>query len=194
MDPVTGISEDRRAARELGDANADLCFVALCDEDGPSVRTLVLRDVADNTFSLFINRSSPKWETISKDNRAQLLIWYASLQRQYRVTGTLTEIDRAVITDNWHRRPAGSKYMDHTYESLGPQSSVIDSRETLVNFIADLKQSNPEDELHVPDAATGVVLSATQIDRLDLNNPDRIHDRRRYTLKGDDWIEEILIP
>lgn len=194
MNPVEKITEDRRTARELGDANADLCFLALGSDDGPTVRTLVLRDIVDNTFALFINRSSPKWQLISGDNRAQLLIWFPSVQRQYRVTGTLTEIDKSVIDENWHRRPTGSKYMDVTYEKLGTQSSVIDSRDTLVEFISGLKDSMPEDSLEVPGGATGVVLSATQIECLDLNNLDRIHDRRRYTLEAGEWLEEVLIP
>ena len=144
MDPLKRIREDRQSARQLGDSNADICFLALSDDTGPSVRTLVLRDIIDNSISLFVNKTSPKWQAIVAQEKSQVLIWFASLQRQYRISGRLSEIKRAVIEENWHRRPAGSKYMDHTYEALGAQSSVIDSRETLVEFINGLKKAGIE--------------------------------------------------
>ena len=194
MDPVRRIREDRQSARQLGDTSADICFLALSDESGPSVRTLVLRDIVDNRISLFVNKTSPKWRAIVERQKSQLLIWFATLQRQYRISGELREIERSVIEENWHRRPAGSKYMDHTYETLGPQSSVIPSRETLVQFISDLKQKHPEENLEVPTNATGIILEAHQVECLDLNNQDRIHDRRLYTWRDGEWIEEILIP
>ena len=194
MDPVRRIREDRQSARQLGDTSADICFLALSDESGPSVRTLVLRDITDNGISLFVNKTSPKWRAIVEQEKSQVLIWFPSLQRQYRISGRLREIERAVIEKNWYRRPTGSKYMDHTYEALGAQSSVIDSRETLVEFINSLKKKHTEEHLEVPTNATGIILEAHQVECLDLNNQDRIHDRRLYTWRDEQWTEEILIP
>ena len=43
-DPTLALGADRARARELGDDNAELCWLATVDEDGwPQVRTLVLR-------------------------------------------------------------------------------------------------------------------------------------------------------
>jgi pyridoxamine 5'-phosphate oxidase len=194
MDPVAKIKDDRREARGQEDSNADLCFLALADKSGPSVRTLVLRDIKERSFTLFINKTSPKWQAIEASPQGQLLLWYGSIQKQYRISGTITELDRSVITENWGRRPSGSKYLDLSYQHLGPQSSVIDSRQQLIETISQLKSDNREDDLTTPASATGVVLTAQTIECLDLNNLDRIHDRRLYTRIGSEWQEEILLP
>jgi pyridoxamine 5'-phosphate oxidase len=195
MDPVERIQSDRAQARSLDDPNADLCFLALADSSGhASVRTLVLRDITELCITLFINRTSPKWHIIDRGGDAELLIWYPSVQRQYRIRGTLTEIDAKTIVTNWQRRPVGSKYLDHVYEEMGAQSSFIDSRESLTSKLGDLKSSTSSDDLSVPPSATGVSLNYSSIDMLDLNKEDRIHDRQLFTLTGNSWISKVMIP
>ena len=82
MNPVQSIQSDRKQARRLKDSNADVCFLALADANGKaSVRTLVLRDINDNRFTLFINKTSPKWQAFTGGTGHELLIWYASVQR-----------------------------------------------------------------------------------------------------------------
>tara|TARA_B110000196_G_scaffold312312_1_gene317421 strand:+ start:288 stop:875 length:588 start_codon:yes stop_codon:yes gene_type:complete len=195
MDPVERIQSDRAQARSLDDPNADLCFLALADSSGrASVRTLVLRDITELFITLFINRTSPKWHIIDRGGDAELLIWYPSVQRQYRIRGTLTEIDAKTIATSWQRRPVGSKYLDHVYEEMGAQSSFIDSRESLTSKLGDLKSSTSSDDLSVPPSATGVSLNYSSIDMLDLNKEDRIHDRQLFTLTGNSWISKVMIP
>jgi|TARA_B110000263_G_scaffold222076_1_gene210933 pyridoxamine 5'-phosphate oxidase len=195
MDPIERIQSDRAQARRLDDPNADLCFLALADSSGhASVRTLVLRDISEQGITLFINRTSPKWHIIDQGGDAELLIWYPSVQRQYRIRGTLTEIDAKTIATNWQRRPVGSKYLDHVYEEMGAQSSFIDSRESLTSKLADLKSSTSSDDLSVPPSATGVSLNYSSIDMLDLNKEDRIHDRQLFTLTGNSWQSKVMIP
>jgi pyridoxamine 5'-phosphate oxidase len=194
MNPIDKINSDRHSARGLEDSNADICFLALSQNGKPSVRTLVLRDVNEDGFTLFINRTSHKWDVLQENSTAEILLWYTSCQRQYRINGSIHELERSVIEKNWHRRPTGSKYLDHTYETLGPQSSPIDSRETLTGHVAKLKSEQLEDSLTTPPSATGVILRPDTIESLDLNARDRIHDRRLYSRNGTDWEEQILIP
>jgi pyridoxamine 5'-phosphate oxidase len=195
MNPVQDIQSDRQQARQLGDANADICFLALADADGKaSVRTLVLRDINDNHFTLFINKTSPKWRAFVEGTGHELLLWYTTVQRQYRISGSLKELDEDIVKSNWQRRPTGSKYLDYVYEELGSQSSTIESREILTNKIQQLKQDRDAEGLQSPPMVAGIELVADRIDLLDLNNLDRIHDRRLYTFDGGAWRSEVLIP
>jgi pyridoxamine 5'-phosphate oxidase len=195
MDPVERIQSDRAQARRLDDPNADLCFLALADQDGnASVRTLVLREVTNDHITLFINRTSPKWQVIAAGGDAELLIWYPSVKRQYRVRGPIEEMDSATIKENWLRRPVGSKYVDHVYDLLGPQSSFIATREVLTNKIKELKAATPADDLEAPHSATGVLMRYRSIDILDLNKEDRIHDRQLFTFDGTSWQTQVRIP
>jgi pyridoxamine 5'-phosphate oxidase len=194
MDPIARIQADRQDARDFGDPNADLCVLALSDSDRPSVRTLVLRDVTAEGFTLFVNKTSPKWSIIQANNKAEMLIWYTNSQTQYRISGLIEELEPSVIEQNWHRRPAGSKYMDYTYQSLGAQSSEIDSRDDLVDHIQGLKKEHSEEEMVTPESAAGILLRPEVIEMLDLNMPNRIHDRRRFVLRDGKWQTTQLIP
>jgi pyridoxamine 5'-phosphate oxidase len=197
MNPVDQIVADRAAARQSSDPNADVCFLATTDANGQAhVRTLVLREIVDNRFGVYMNRSSPKWKQLQKNNDYELLLFYPTIPRQYRLSGTVQEIEPAVLVSNWHQRPAASKYLDYFYRDVLPQSASIESRQALLNGIDSLKSQYPDpDELLPPDLATGLDLVITTIDRLDISSdPDRVHDRSHYSLNRGDWVEQILVP
>ncbi len=195
MNPINAIIYDRTEARKVQDPNANTCFFALASTDGKaSVRTLVLRDIIGNCFTLFINQTSPKWELLSSGADYEMLLWYPSQQKQYRIKGTTIALDPEVVKSNWFRRPKGSKLLDYVYESFGKQSSTIGSRNDLVQEINRIKENYSSDELVPPDQVAGIQLNATRIEMLDLNREDRIHDRRVYTKNNDDWQLEYLIP
>lgn len=195
MNPITRVINDRTEARKLGDSNADTCFLALADKQGQaSVRTLVLRDISDNRFALFLNKTSPKWRLLQAGASYELLLWYPTMQRQYRIGGSMVEIDPAVVKTNWMRRPQGSKLLDQVYQSMSAQSSEITSRAQLVEEITRLRQSKKIDDMPAPEGVGGIELIATRIEMLDLNRDDRIHDRQIFRLIEDSWQSTVLVP
>ena len=195
MDPIDKIKTDRAEARKLSDPNAETCFLALADKNGQaSVRTLVLREIGDRHFVLFLNRTSPKWKLLEAGAGYELLIWYPSRQRQYRVQGSLVELDSSIVNVNWLRRPQGSKYLDYVYQEMAPQSSKLNNRQQLVEEVQRLKQVYKIDEMHAPTAVGGVQLVASRIEMLDLNRDDRIHDRQLFTFADGQWAAQVLVP
>ena len=195
MDPIDKIKTDRAEARKLSDPNADTCFLALADKNGQaSVRTLVLREIGDRHFVLFLNRTSPKWKLLEAGAGYELLIWYPSRQRQYRVQGSLVELDSSIVNVNWLRQPQGSKYLDYVYQEMAPQSSKLNNRQQLVEEVQRLKQVYKIDEMHAPTAVGGVQLVASRIEMLDLNRDDRIHDRQLFTFADGQWAAQVLVP
>ena len=195
MNPLTNIMNDRAEARKQGDSNADTCFLALADKDGQaSVRTLVLREITDRHVVLFLNRTSPKWQLFQQGANYELLLWYTSMQRQYRIQGTMQPLDREIVKQTWQRRPQGSKYLDYVYQEMAPQSSEIESREQLANEIQRLKQSYKVDDMQVPADVGGIELIANRVEMLDLNREDRIHDRRVFSLQDGRWTVKYLVP
>lgn len=194
-DPISRIKYDRAEARKLDDANADICFLALADQDGKaSVRTLVLRDISDNRFLLFMNQSSPKWKILNAGGSWELLIWYPSMQRQYRASGDVKLVDMDFVKQSWQRRPRGSKYLDVLYEFTVDQSSFIASRQHLVKEIHRIRSEYNVDDMAAPEKVAGVELIATRIEMLDLNREDRIHDRQLFTWDGKRWAVQTLVP
>tara|TARA_Y100001934_G_scaffold32335_1_gene36277 strand:- start:328 stop:924 length:597 start_codon:yes stop_codon:yes gene_type:complete len=192
--PLAQLRLDRDRARELDDPYAGLCVLALATPDGqPSVRTLVLRDVDDESLTLFVNRSSPKWAAVEAGARCELLVYYASVDVQYRIAGPLTPLDREIIEANWQRRPTPAKYLDYVYEHRASQSSPIDDREALLAHFSELGAEHPEDTLQAPAGAAGLTLRAERVDRLNLATRNRVHDRRLYVLQ-DGWQARTLVP
>lgn len=195
INPIRKIIGDRTEARKRGDPNADVCFLALADKEGrASVRTLVLRDITGNRFLLFTNQSSPKWKILNAGSSWELLIWYPSMQRQYRVSGLTSPADRDFVRQSWLRRPRGSKYLDILYEYSADQSSIIESRQHLVGEIARIRKEYNVDDMQAPDKVAGTELMATRIEMLDLNRDDRIHDRQLFTFESNRWSARTLVP
>ncbi|MFN3236178.1 MAG: pyridoxamine 5'-phosphate oxidase family protein [Pseudomonadales bacterium] len=195
LDPLAEIRADRTEARKIQDANADTCFLALASKQGEaSVRTLVLRDIVGRAFRLFMNNTSPKWQLLTSGATYELLLWYPSQQKQYRIRGETNLVDTEEVKSNWLRRPQGSKYLDYVYKEFAPQSSEISSRAVLTDEITRLKKTYKPDGMTAPDSAMGVELIANHIEMLDLNREDRIHDRRVYSFEASGWQERFIIP
>lgn len=195
MDPIAIIKADRTEARKIQDPNADICFLALASSDGAaSVRTLVVRDIAGKSIRLFINSTSPKWHLLKNGAKYELLLWYPTQQKQFRIQGATNMVEPEQVKANWFRRPRGSKQLDYVYKEFAPQSSEIASRDVLVDEINRIKQSYKPDDMLPPDEATGVELIADRIEMLDLNREDRIHDRRVFLHDGTTWQQKFLIP
>jgi pyridoxamine 5'-phosphate oxidase len=195
MDPIAIIKADRIEARKIQDPNADICFLALASSDGEaSVRTLVIRDIVDRSIRLFINSTSPKWRLLKNGAQYELLLWYPTQQKQFRIQGATNMVEPQEVKSNWFRRPRGSKQLDYVYKEFAPQSSEIASRDVLVDEINRIKHSYKPDDMLPPDEATGVELIADRIEMLDLNREDRIHDRRVFLHDGATWQQKFLIP
>ena len=121
---IEQIREDRARALEADDPTGQVCYLATVEADGsPSVRTLVLREVLERSVRLFINASSPKWRALSANSACQILLWYPSIQIQYRLSGAAAIASRADIENNWHRRPLRAKLLDYFYATRAAQRS-----------------------------------------------------------------------
>ena len=176
MNPRELFDTERSAAFEAKDPTAAVCSVANVDDQGRvQIRTLVLRNVEQN-LALFVNASSPKWQSL-RGNQFAIMTYWPSQQIQYRIQVTATELDPAIVHDSWLLRPAAPKKMDWFYQKNQPQSSAITNREDLLSGIEALELAEP---LAAPPGARGLILNLHEIERLDLNQSNGVHDRTRY--------------
>lgn len=186
--PMARFAADRAAARDAKDPMAAVCVLATVDENGlPQARTLVLRDIPEG-LALYINASSPKWQQSQKQVTIQ--VWWPSIQIQYRMQARCQALPAEHIAASWQLRPDVPKQMDWLYEQR-PQSSVINSRDDLLN---ELQNTNPPTPLVAPEGARGLLVVPQRVERLDLNQINGVHDRVRYVLEAGRWLEHTLIP
>jgi len=187
-DPLELLATDRALARGRGDPCATLCTLANVDDHGmPQARTLVLRDVADR-LAVFVNATSPKFPHLA---HVSVVVWLPSLNVQYRLTCTTEPVPAALVAESWQLRPVVPKQLDWLYTRVQAQGTPIGSREALLETLASLLLPEP---LVAPETASGFFLLPERIERLDLNQENGVHDRRRFTLGNPSWHEEVLVP
>jgi len=194
-DPIAQIVADRERARTARDPFTDLCVVATADGAGvPGARTLVLRDVGPEGIGLLVSATSPKWDPLVAGRYECLLVWL-TVRRQYRIRGSLGTMPPVRLEEYWAQKGHESRLLDLYYTAAQPQSTRVASRERFLEGIARLRQAHPTPEqVPRPDALRGVYLIPDRIEAW-RGSPDRLHDRRLYTRRGEGgWGEEILVP
>ena len=192
---IEQLQAEQAAANKQQDPNANVCFFATVDEDGfPKVRTLVLREISETSLTLFINASSPKWHQLQQQPRCQAVLWYPSLQIQYRLTGVAQALDHQEIKDNWHKRPIRAKILDYFYDRIATQSSPVASRAALLEQFQALSQTIDHNSLKPSDAAIGLSVQLDQIERLDLSQNDLPHLRTLFERSENGWQAHCLVP
>lgn len=191
--PTQALDADRRQARELGDSNAELCWLATVGADGwPRVRTLVLRDVTGG-HALFINATSAKGRQLEQNARCQIACWYPSLQRQWRLDACVVALDRSIVAEHWQRRPRTSQVLDHVYVQGFPQSSELADPAALHAAHARLDEQLG-DHPDPPPEALALKLEVLSAECLQIHPGSRLHDRWQFIPSETGWRRQALVP
>jgi pyridoxamine 5'-phosphate oxidase len=193
-DPIAELVADRERARAAADPLADLCILATADAAGAvGVRTIVLRDVGPQGVGLLISATSPKWDPLTAGRAECLLVWL-SIRRQYRLRGRLEPMPEARLAEYWRQKTHESRLLDLYYTERQPQSSPVASREAFLDGIGALRRryASPE-QVPRPAALSGVYLVPSRIE-VWRGAPDRLHDRRLFERANEDWRETVLVP
>jgi pyridoxamine 5'-phosphate oxidase len=191
MTPLERMAGDRSRARQQNDPCANLCTLATIDAAGhPQARTVILRDL-DGRLAIFLNETSPKWQQVANSQSLAVVVWLPSVNVQYRLQCHARPVAKQDVHESWQLRPDAPKRLDWYYTRVKPQSSPIESRETLLEQVADLQLREP---LVAPRTSAGIYLEPFRVERLDLAMPDGIHDRRSYQHAADGWHEVVLVP
>ena len=186
--PIELIREDRERARIEDDPLVDRCFLATVRDDGePAVRTLVLRDV-DSRYAVYFNATSPKFEQIRESKTVEALLWYPSIQIQYRLRCALQPIPSGIVHDQWQNKPDITRRVDQAY-AVHAQSSQIPDR----NHLQQLVHTQVATRV-APDSVVGFFLKILEIDRLNLATEEGLHLREKYLSSAGGWERQTLMP
>ncbi|MGA8598617.1 MAG: pyridoxamine 5'-phosphate oxidase [Bryobacteraceae bacterium] len=166
--------------------------LATASQNGqPSARIVLLKEFGDDGFVFFTSYESRKAQELDRNPLAALVFYWAELERQVRVEGTVHRTSRDQTERYFRTRPKGSR--------LGAlashQSAVVPSRNILENRLQELEaRYYATDDVPVPELWGGYCLPPHTIEFWQ-GRPNRLHDRLRYTrTPGHSWHLDRLSP
>ena len=155
----------------------------------PSARMVLLRGFDSKGFVFFTNYTSRKAKELDNNPRAALVLYWAELDRQVRIEGTVQRVAADESDTYFQTRPRGSRLG----ALASPQSELIPDRAFLERRMEELIRQYPDD-IPRPGFWGGYRVIPVSIEFWQ-GQENRLHDRLRYRRDEDGpWIFERLAP
>jgi pyridoxamine 5'-phosphate oxidase len=175
--------------KEINDPNA-LSLATSNKDNEPSVRMVLLKGLSPKGFVFYTNLNSPKSLDLKNNSKAAMCFHWKSLQRQIRISGSVTQITDEEADLYYNSRPYESKIGAWASD----QSKIMIERKELIKKIEEFKAKyKDEKNLPRPKQWSGWCLNPVSIEFW-LGDQFRIHERLKYNKVLNNWKKEILYP
>jgi pyridoxamine 5'-phosphate oxidase len=187
-DPIeVFLSWFQAAAAAETDANA----MALATVDGagqPSVRIVLLKDVDERGLTFYTNYDSRKGDDLTVNDRAAVVFFWRSIDRQVRAEGRVERVSAAESDAYFATRPLEARWS----AVASPQSRPVDSRDALEARVTEVRRTQG-DGVTRPSWWGGYRLRPHAFEFWQ-GRPNRLHDRLRYERQDGGWRRVRLAP
>jgi pyridoxamine 5'-phosphate oxidase len=175
--------------KEINDPNA-LSLATTNKNNEPSVRMVLLKGLNKKGFVFYTNLNSPKSLDLKINPNAAMCFHWKSIQRQIRISGTITQVDEIEADTYFNSRP----YESRIGAWASDQSKSMNEREEFLKKIDEFKKKyKNEKKLPRPKHWSGWCLNPKSIEFW-LGDKFRIHERLKYKKISNNWKKEILYP
>jgi pyridoxamine 5'-phosphate oxidase len=189
-DPIAQFERWFAEARAAGVKEPNAMTLATASEEGqPSARIVLLKGVSGDGFAFYTNYESRKGRELAANPRAALVFYWAELERQVRIAGSVTRLSREESETYFHSRPRGSQLSAWASQ----QSETVADREVLEARVAELETKYAGGDVPLPPFWGGYCLRPAVIEYWQ-GRPNRLHDRLRYTRSAGGWALDRLSP
>ncbi len=136
IDPIKLFNEwfEQAKEKEIRDPNAML-LATVSKEGMPSLRTVLLKDIINNSFIFFTNYESKKAKDILETGKGAICFYWKSLNRQVRLVGNIKKISSEISDSYFSTRSRESKIGAWASK----QSTPLDSRDTLIKKVQEFE-------------------------------------------------------
>lgn len=159
-------------------------------ENRPALRTVLLKYFDERGFVFFTNLGSAKARHIAGNANVALMFVWNLFAHQVVIRGPAEKLDTAEVMRYFVTRPRGNQI--GAWVSV--QSQVISSRSLLAAKFEEMKRRFADREVPLPSFWGGYRVAPVEMEFWQ-GQPDRLHDRLRYTREGESgWRLERLQP
>lgn len=190
VNPLNQFEKWFEEAQAAGVIEPNAMVISTLGADGyPHGRVVLLKEVDAAGFLFYTNYKSHKGADLKIHPVAALTFWWAELERQVRVTGTVEKVLETESDAYFSIRPRSSQLGAWVSE----QSEVIENRAFLAERLAQLEQKFLNKPVPRPPHWGGYRVIPKEIEFWQ-GRPSRLHDRIRYRIENEEWIIERLSP
>ncbi len=179
---------DEAIKSEITEVNA-MTLATATSAGIPSARIVLLKGYDKNGFVFFTNYQSHKGKEMEQNANVCLVFFWAALERQVRINGTVEKISAAESDAYFMSRPAGSRIGAWA----SPQSTVIATRAIIEERSQQYEKQYSDGNIPRPPHWGGYLVKPHQIEFWQ-GRPSRLHDRIQYSLHNGSWSIERLAP
>lgn len=163
--------------------------LATVGTDGrPSTRVVLVKGIDERGLIWYTNYDSRKGRELAGNPNAALQFHWVELERVVRLEGTVERVDGALSDAYYATRPLASRIGAWA----SPQSEVIASRAVLEAATAKAAAQHGADPARPPHWGGYRLVPHTW--EFWQGRRSRLHDRLRYSRRGDTWVRERLAP
>lgn len=189
-DPLDLFRRWYAAAERSGIAHPEAMALGTATPDGvPAVRMVLLKGVDERGFTFFTNYESRKGLELRDNPRAALTFYWAVLERQVRVEGTVSRLTEEESSAYFRSRPRGSRI--GAWASR--QSDVLETREVLERRVREYEARFPDGEVPLPPFWGGYRVAPAHIEFWQ-GRVNRLHDRLLFERTATGWTSARLYP
>ena len=190
-DPIEQFSAwfEEALQSQLLDVNA-MTLATASPNGEPAARIVLLKGADASGFVFYTNYDSAKGRALAANPRACLLIFWAELERQVRITGSVTKTTIEESERYFHSRPFESQIG----AAVSKQSQPVADRAQLETRYAELAERYRGSIVPLPSNWGGYRVTPETIEFWQ-GRKSRLHDRLLYSRQGDgSWSRSRLEP